>query len=225
MSSEEASPVESLLAERYSCRAFLPDPVPDEIIDRLFTAAQRTASWCNTQPWQVHLLGGEAISRFSEELTEHVLTHDQSADHGLPEYEDTYLERRRESGFGLYSALGIERSDREARGLQMLKNFSFFGAPHSAIITTDRALGTYGAIDCGGYVSTLLLTAQALGLGSIAQAAIAMYSDFVRDWLDLTDDRLVVCAVSVGYADPDHPANAFRTTRADIPSVVHRHGE
>lgn len=217
--------VEALLSERYSCRAFLPDPVPDEIIERLFGAAQRTASWCNTQPWQVHLLGGEAISRFSREITEHVLSHEQSADLGMPEYEDVYLERRRESGFALYSALGIERSDREARGLQMLKNFTFFGAPHTAIITTDRALGTYGAVDCGGYVSNLLLTAQSLGLGSIAQAAIAMYSDFVRQWLELPEDRAVVCAVSFGYADPEEPANAFRTTRADLDVVVRRVGE
>lgn len=217
--------VEALLSERYSCRAFLPDPVPDEIIERLFGAAQRTASWCNTQPWQVHLLGGEAISRFSREITEHVLSHEQSADLGMPEYEDVYLERRRESGFALYSALGIERSDREARGLQMLKNFTFFGAPHTAIITTDRALGTYGAVDCGGYVSNLLLTAQSLGLGSIAQAAIAMYSDFVRQWLELPEHRAVVCAVSFGYADPEEPANAFRTTRADLDVVVRRVGE
>lgn len=219
------SAVEALLSERYSCRAFLPDPVPDEIIERLFGAAQRTASWCNTQPWQVHLLGGEAISRFSREITEHVLSHEQSADLGMPEYEDVYLERRRESGFALYSALGIERSDREARGLQMLKNFTFFGAPHTAIITTDRALGTYGAVDCGGYVSNLLLTAQSLGLGSIAQAAIAMYSDFVRQWLELPEDRAVVCAVSFGYADQEDPANAFRTTRADLDVVVRRVNE
>lgn len=217
--------VEALLSERYSCRAFLPDPVPDEIIERLFGAAQRTASWCNTQPWQVHLLGGEAISRFSREITEHVLSHEQSADLGMPEYEDVYLERRRESGFALYSALGIERSDREARGLQMLKNFTFFGAPHTAIITTDRALGTYGAVDCGGYVSNLLLTAQSLGLGSIAQAAIAMYADFVRQWLELPEHRAVVCAVSFGYADPEEPANAFRTTRADLDVVVRRVNE
>lgn len=219
---DELTAVEALLAERHSCRAFLPTPVPDEVVDRLFAAAQQTASWCNTQPWQVHLLGGEALARFSHALTEHVLSHEQTPDLDLPEYEGASLERRRESGFGLYSALGIDRTDRAARGAQMLENFRFFGAPHTAIITTDRALGTYGAVDCGGYVSTLLLTAQALGLGSIAQAAIAMYSDFVREWLDLPEDRLVVCAVTFGYADPEHPANAFRTTRADLSSVVHR---
>lgn len=216
------TPFEQMLAARYSCRAFRDEPVADETVDRLLAMAQRTPSWCNTQPWQVYLLSGEATTRFAKELGEHVATHEQVADLGLPAYEGVYAERRRESGYGLYSALGIERSDREARALQMFKNFSFFGAPHCAVITTDRDLGVYGAVDCGGYVNTLMLGAQALGLGVIAQGAIAMYSDFVRTWLDLPEDRLVVCAVSFGYADESDPVNDFRTTRAALDSVVHR---
>jgi nitroreductase len=216
------TPFETMLAERFSCRAFRPDPVPDATVTRLFAMAQRTPSWCNTQPWHVSLLEGEAISRFGKELTEHVLAHQENADLGLPEYQGVHLERRRESGYGLYSALGIAREDRESRSLQMLKNFSFFGAPHSAIITTDRALGTYGAVDCGGYVNTLMLGAHAVGLGVIAQGAIAMYSDFVHSWLDLPEDRLVVCAVSFGYADEDDPVNDFRTARAELDSVLTR---
>ncbi|QBX54994.1 nitroreductase [Nocardioides seonyuensis] len=214
--------LDQLLADRYSCRAFLPDPVSDDVIDRLFALAQRTPSWCNTQPWQVHLLGGEALARFGKGIGERVLTGEQVADLGLPTYEGVHAERRRESGYGLYSALDIAREDREARGLQMFKNFSFFGAPHTAIVTTDKALGTYGVLDCGGYVNTLMLAAQSLGLGVIAQGAIAMYSDYVRDFLDLPEDRLVVCAVSFGHADESDPANAFRTSRADVASVVRR---
>ncbi|RFQ08231.1 nitroreductase, partial [Pseudomonas sp. ATCC 13867] len=33
-------------------------------------------------------------------------------------------------------------------------------------------------------------------------------------------DRLVVCGISLGYAEPSHPANSFRTTRADIATAV-----
>jgi len=101
-----------------------------------------------------------------------------------------------------------------------MRNFDFFGAPHVAIVTTDREQGTYGAVDCGGYVATLLLALRSRGIDSIAQAAIAMYSDGVRELLALPEDRLVVCAVSFGYADPDHPANAFRTERAGVDDVV-----
>ena len=114
----------------------------------------------------------------------------------------------------------MARDDKLARGAQALLNYTFFGAPHVAVITTDRDQGTYGAIDCGGYVATLTHAATSLGLGSIAQAAIAMYSDKVRDFLDLPEDRLVVCAVSLGYADPEHPANRFRTSRAEVGDVV-----
>jgi nitroreductase len=56
--------LEELLDERYSCRAYRPDPVPRPIIDRILTAAQRTASWCNSQPWQVVIASGEAKEKF-----------------------------------------------------------------------------------------------------------------------------------------------------------------
>ena len=56
--------LEELLNERYSVRAFLPQPVPRETIDHVLTIAQRTASWCNSQPWQVLIASGEAKERF-----------------------------------------------------------------------------------------------------------------------------------------------------------------
>ena len=75
-------------------------------------------------------------------------------------------------------------------------------------------------MDCGGYVANLLNAAEALGLGAIAQAAIGMYADTVRDELGIPTDRSIVCGVSFGYTDPEHPANAFRTERADVSDVV-----
>ncbi|WP_204163860.1 nitroreductase [Nocardioides solisilvae] len=212
-----------VLAARHSCRAFTGEEVPEETLTELFALAQRTPSWCNTQPWQVHLVSGQAAKRFSTELTEHVLAQPQSHDLEMPAgYSGVYAERRRESGYALYEAVGVARDDKLARGAQALLNYSFFGAPHVAVITTDRDQGTYGAIDCGGYVATLTAAATSLGLGSIAQAALAMYSDKVRDFLGLPDDRLVVCGVSLGYADPEHPANRFRTSRASVGEVVTR---
>ena len=56
--------LEELLAERYSVRAFLPQPVPSETIERVLVASQRTASWCNSQPWQVLIASGEAKEKF-----------------------------------------------------------------------------------------------------------------------------------------------------------------
>lgn len=210
---------------RYSCRAFLSDPVPAKTLDRLFTLAQRAPSWSNTQPWKIHLTSGEATASFASALTSHVRENAPQSDLPMPErYEGIYAQRRRETGFGLYESLGIARDDRDARAAQMMLNFSFFGAPHVAVITSDRNQGVYGAIDCGAYVSTLTIAAASLGVGSIAQAAIAQYSDLVREHLDIPDDRTVVCAVSIGYADEDHPANRFRTSRAPLNDVIEPRG-
>src|SRR5437870_3788613 len=54
--------LEELLNERYSVRAFLPQPVPHEIIEHVLATAQRTASWCNSQPWQVLIASGEGAT-------------------------------------------------------------------------------------------------------------------------------------------------------------------
>lgn len=62
--------------------------------------------------------------------------------------------------------------------------------------------------------------ATALGVATIPQAAIAMHSDAVREFLALPEDRLVVCAVAFGYADPEHPVNQFRTSRASVEEAV-----
>ncbi len=189
----DAEVLQRLLAQRHSCRAFRPEQVDPETISSLFGLAQRTASWCNTQPWQVHLLSGEATSRFAESLTRHGLASAPCSDLPVPAgYFGVYRDRRRETGFALYESLGIAREDRAGRDAQALLNFSFFGAPHAAVITTDREQGVYGAVDCGGYVATLLLAAQALGLAAVPQAAIALHSDHVRHYLELPDDRLVV---------------------------------
>lgn len=213
--------LDELLQRRYSCRAFDPTPLPDPVIREIFSLAQRTASWCNTQPWQVHLLSRNALARLRTALHERASAGPPRPDFPTPEaYVGVYLQRRRAAGFGLYNALGIARDDKDARTEQLMKNYSFFGAPHVAIITTDRYQGVYGAIDCGGYVSTLMLAAQSRGVACVAQGAIAQYSDAVREFLDLPDDRLVVCAVALGFPDADHPANGFRTERADVGDVV-----
>ena len=121
---------------------------------------------------------------------------------------------------GVLTDLGVEKGDREGSRAQMMRNYAFFGAPHVAIISTPKALGPYGALDCGAYVTAFTLAAEALGIATIPQAAIAEFSQIVREEIDLDETRDVLCVISFGYADPDHPANQFRTRRAGLDEVV-----
>lgn len=214
--------LEDLLASRFSCRAFLPDPVPRAAIERILTAAQKTASWCNSQPWRLEIASGAATRKFRDVIYPAAASgHAHSGDFPFPrEYRGVYLERRRESGFQLYNSLGIPRGDKMGYAKQALENFNFFGAPHVAIVHTDEALGVYGAIDCGGYVTSFMLAAQALGIATIPQAALAFHSELVRKHFGLGDDRRVVCGISFGFPDRAHKANSYRTNRADIADTV-----
>ena len=212
--------IDRLLSERHSCRAFLSRAVPREHIELLVRTAQKTASWCNTQPWQVVIASRQATDAYRQRLLAHAATHAPKADIIPPQYEGVYLERRRVCGFALYESVGIARGDRTASAEQTQKNFHFFNAPHIAIISTPKSLGVYGAGDCGAYVANFILIAQSLGIATIPQAALAMHSDLVHKYFDIGDDRDIMCGISFGYEDFEDPANLFRTERATIAESV-----
>lgn len=217
----DSEALERLLMARHSCRGFRSDPVPRELIERILTLAQRAASWCNAQPWRVFVTEAAATDRFRAALVVHAAANPAKPDIAFPrEYRGVHLQRRRECGFQLYESVGIARGDRDASARQTLENFRLFGAPHVAIVTTDEALGTYGAIDCGAYVADFMLAAQSLGVATIPQAALAGYSPFIREFVALPADRQIVCGISFGYEDADHPANQFRTSRAPLSEAV-----
>jgi nitroreductase len=217
----DADVLERLLAARHSCRGFLPDPVADSLVAQILRMAQRTASWCNAQPWQVVITKGAATEKFRAALVAHVAQNAPVPDIAYPsEYRGVYQERRRTCGFQLFEAVGVARGDREASAKQGFENFKLFGAPQVALITSDAALGAYGAVDCGAYVTNFLLAAQSLGIASIPQAALASHAKFVRDYFGIGDDRLFVCGISFGYEDETHKANGFRTQRAAVDEVV-----
>jgi nitroreductase len=134
--------LEELLNERYSVRAFLPQEVPRETIEHVLSVSQRTASWCNSQPWQVLIASGEAKETFRKAIYAEAASGAKDDHDFTPprEYLGVYLDRRRESGFQLYNTLGIARGDKMAYANQALENYNFFGAPHVAIIHTDEPL-------------------------------------------------------------------------------------
>ncbi len=213
--------LEQLLKTRHSCRAFDPAPLPRETIEQMLALAQHTPSWCNTQPWQVHLVSGARLDQFRDEYVQRELTREGRADLELPlAYRDQYLARRRECGLALYASVGITREDKAGAQRQGMENYRFFGAPHVAVVTTPRDLGAYGAVDCGGWLATFLYAAASLGVAAVPQAAVAMHSDFVHGFLDIPETRQVVAGVAFGRARADHPINRFRTTRAALAEVV-----
>jgi nitroreductase len=213
---------QDVLKSRYSARRFLSQPIPEQTLERLLELAQYTPSWCNTQPWQLVITRGEATDRFRQALYQHARSGAKpEPDFAFPAaYLGAYRDRRKLCGVQLYQALGIGREDKSAAAEQSLENFRFFGAPHVAIVTTDDSLGAYGMLDCGLYIQTFMLAARDLGIGSIAQAALASYPAFIRQFFGLPADRKLVCGISFGFADEAHAIHSYRTERAPLTDVV-----
>ena len=210
-----------LLQERHSCRAFRADPVPRDQIERTVTSASRVPSWCNAQPWQVTITSESETDRFRTALLKEAASGSPAPDLSFPTgYSGVYQERRRTCGWALYEAVGVEKGDRTAAARQMMEIFSLFGAPHCAILSSPAELGAYGAMDCGGFVTAFALATHAMGIASIPQAAVATYGPFLHHYFDIPDDRLILCAISFGYPDPEHPANGFRTDRAEVGQII-----
>lgn len=211
---------DKLLSDRYSCRAFLGKPVPRETIEQILESARRSPSWNNVQPWGVHITTPEVTERLRTAL------HGGAGADGDFEiappagYKDQYLQRRRDCGWGLYEAVGIKKGDREASARQAQENYRLFGAPHLAVVTTDKVIGPYGLLDCGAWINNFMLAAASLGVATIAQAALALRAPYLREWFSVKDERQIVCGISFGYADTSHPVNGFRTSRAPLTEYV-----
>ncbi len=214
--------LEQALATRYSARKFLPQQIEPRVIEKILELAQHTASWCNSQPWQLIVTRGHATDRFRRAISAHAASGvAPSPDFPFPErYEGVYRTRRVRCGVQLYQSLGIGRDDRDAAQAQVLENFSLFGAPHVALLTTEEALGFWGALDCGLYINSFILAARSLGIDSIAQAALASYPGLVREYFGLPGNRKLICGISFGHADSAHPVNQYRTERASIADAV-----
>lgn len=214
--------LDALLRQRHSCRGFRKDPVPRELLLRILGVAQRSASWCNAQPWQVHIVSGARLDALRTDLMARARSGAAAAPEldWPPEYRGLHQARRRACALDLYRAVGVARGDREASTRQALENFRCFGAPQLAIVTSEAILGTHGVMDCGAWVANFMLAATAAGVATIAQAALASWPDILRQHLDIPLERRIVCGISIGFEDSEHPANAFRTTRAPLEEVL-----
>jgi nitroreductase len=207
---------------RRSVRGFLDKPVPDDILQRIFTIAQQAPSNCNVQPWKVYVASGALKDRLREKMVENtaggVAPNPDYEYRG--DFENEYRKRQVECAVALYSEMGIERHDKQGRQRAVLRNFEFFDAPHIAFIGMDPAFGTTVAIDVGMWAQTLMLTMVAFGIHSCPMGTMRNYPDLVRDAFDIQDGTKILFGISFGYEDESVPANRTRTSRDPISSNV-----
>lgn len=220
---DRAAQFEAIVRGRRSVRAFLDQPVPQPLIEHIFTLAQQAPSNCNTQPWQTWVVSGDKRDRLAARIGAHAARSEMSLD--IPylsqHYNESFKARMYDAAARLFGAMGIERGDKPARQRAFARNFDFFGAPHVALLFLPAWANEREAGDVGMYAQTLMLALTANGLASCPQTALGMFSQPIREELGIGDELKLFFGISFGFEDTQQPVNDCRVPRAELAATTH----
>jgi nitroreductase len=205
--------LEEAIRQRRSIRMFLPDrPVPRELLDEALDLAIRAPSNSNIQPWHMVFASGSARDR----LVAALLKEAHAGPPKIPPLPEAFAHFRSEAGAVVYGSMGIAREDKQARRVAQLRNWEFFRAPLAGIVCMHRELGLVDGLGVGMFLQNFILALTARGLGTCVQVSVAGYPDIICQQLDIPEQFRILCGMSIGYPDPDFPANHIRLGRQPI---------
>jgi len=215
--------LQDAIRNRRSIRQFLAKPVSEEMIRELITDSLWAPSWGNTQPWEIVVVTGAKLDEFKQK-NEKTLLAGQAANTDIPMpqvWPQAYLNRYKDLGKGVLSALEIARGDKEARLLHFTRMFGLFDAPALILLTVDKELALeYAMLDIGIYLQTLCLLAHDRGLGTCIMAVTVSYADLVRELFSVPENKIITMGVILGWPDPEAPVNHFARQRGSLEEFV-----
>ncbi|KZZ61637.1 hypothetical protein A3762_14080 [Oleiphilus sp. HI0125] len=230
---------QDVLTKRNSTRDFTDQEVSDDLIKTLLADALKAPSSSNTQSYRVAIAKGATKDKIAEALLK---KYDKGIEiqrlkgvskivrgitsGALPNgdfkpdihYPSEQKRRAIECGKGLYGVLGIERHDRAARDAWMRKNFEFFNASVAMFIFVHGERAEYSALDTGMFLQNLMLSATDKGLGTCAQASVAMWGGDVRPFFSIEDKYKLICGVCLGYPSNDK-INSFQPEKRTVEEI------
>jgi len=219
---EHTAAVDAAITSRKCIRAFLPAPVPRSTIEDILSIASRAPSGTNTQPWNVYVLTGEAKNELSRKILaayddpEEASTHKEEYAYYPTEWRSPYIDRRRKIGWDLYGLLQIGKTDKSRMHDQHGRNYSFFDAPVGLMFTIDRVMQQGSWLDFGMFLQNIMVAARARGLDTCPQAAFTQFHRIIMEHIGAGPNQMLVCGMSLGFADPDAVENKLVTEREPV---------
>ncbi len=218
--------VDDAIVSRRSIRAFLPDPIARDEIEKILDVAARAPSGTNTQPWKVTVLTGAVKERLSQRILQvhnnpaEAKQHTEEYNYYPQQWASPYIDRRRKVGWDLYALLNLTRDNKEGIHTQHGRNYTFFDAPVGLIFSIDRIMEKGSWLDYGMFLQNLMLAARGRGLDTCPQAAFTQYHRIIAEELALPENEMVVCGMALGYAAPDKIENTLVTEREAVQGFV-----
>jgi len=211
------------IRSRKSVRQFKDTQVSQNIIEDILENAKWAASGGNLQPWQVHILSGDALTELKNEVQQKMLSGQmETPEYNVypPELKDPYRTRRRVVGQALYDLIGVPREDKAGKLKQLAKNFEFFGAPVGLFFVMDRQMEIGQFVDLGIFMQNIMLMARDHGLHTCPQEAWAQWPQTTSRFLGASEDEMVFCGMALGEADENTIINELQSERAELDEFV-----
>ncbi|NBX21998.1 MAG: nitroreductase, partial [Betaproteobacteria bacterium] len=80
----------------------------------------------------------------------------------------------------------------------------------------DKVMGRGSLVDYGAFLQNIMVAARGRGLHTCPQAAWNGFSSIILPHIAAGEGEMLVCGMSLGYADPDAPVNTFHTPRVPV---------
>jgi nitroreductase len=93
------------------------------------------------------------------------------------------------------------------------------------MFTMDRIMREGSFIDYGMFLQNVMVAARARGLDTCPQVAFIKYHRVIAQQLQIPDGELIVCGMSLGYADPTRVENSLVTERVPVSEFATFHGQ
>ncbi len=231
MTDSNVAAVDHAITSRMSARAFTQQAVSRELITEILQVASRAPSGTNTQPWKVYVLQGGTRDALVDKVCaaheairanpEVAKQYQEQYDYYPEKWVSPFIDRRRENGWSLYGLLGIGKGDKDRMHEQQQRNFKFFDAPVGLMFTIDPIMGRGSLLDYGMFIQNIMLAARARGLHTCPQAAWNGFHSIILPHIGAGECEMMVCGMSLGYADESDKVNTLVTPRVPVNEFTH----
>jgi nitroreductase len=209
---------------RHSVRDFLPTPLPEDLVMKILETAAYSPSGGNSQPWELFVASGATLEKIRCEYLERA--YNAPAAPGRPgggnPPPETIRERMATIRNERMQLLGLDPADPEAGRVMMQFGARMYGAPVVVVICMEKALSSN--FDLGLLTQTICLVAQGYGVDSMIAAGLVAHRDVLRQELEIPENLEIVIGIGLGYANPKHIINTYRSPRRPIQEVVRHKG-
>lgn len=210
------------IEKRRSIRAFKPDPIPKEILEKILNVSLRSPSYTNSQPWEIVVVTGEKKEELSKELLKLAEKEEPiQPDIPKPSFWPSYIKERIDEHFRRrLRTLGIEENDKEGRRELRLANFKFFGAPVVIFLFQDKSLPLWSIFDMGAFAMAIMLSALEFGLHTCPQGSLTDYSPVIKRTLGIPEDKRLIIGISIGYPEWNAKINEYISSRVSLNEIT-----